>query len=56
MEAEAETEDENAEPPEPPPKTYALRDKFEVLKPCVQVEMEHPDKQDTVTEVFVRGT
>ena len=40
---------------EPPPKTYITKDKFEYFKPCVQVEMDNPDKQDTVTEVFVRG-
>ena len=43
------------EPKEPPPKTYTMKDKFEYFKPCVQVEMDNPDKQETVTEVFVRG-
>ncbi|XP_074661188.1 leucine-rich repeat-containing protein 71-like isoform X2 [Tubulanus polymorphus] len=47
--------DENGEPPEPPPRTYVMKDKFEYFKPCVQVEMDHPDKPDTVTEVFIRG-
>lgn len=40
---------------EPPPKTYTTKDKFEYFKPSVQVEMDIPDKQDTVTEVFIRG-
>ena len=40
---------------EPPPKTYTTKEKFEYFKPSVQVEMDHPDKGDTVTEVFVRG-
>lgn len=47
--------DERGEPAEPPPKTYVTRDRFEYFKPSVQVEMENPDKRDTVTEVFVRG-
>ncbi|XP_074661954.1 leucine-rich repeat-containing protein 71-like [Tubulanus polymorphus] len=47
--------DENGEPPEPPPKTYTVKDKFDYFKPCVQVEMDHHDKHDTVTEVFIRG-
>ncbi|KAK2186113.1 hypothetical protein NP493_214g00022 [Ridgeia piscesae] len=46
---------ENGEPKEPPPKTYTMKDKFEYFKPCVQVEMDNPDKQETVTEVFIRG-
>ncbi|CAH1789534.1 unnamed protein product [Owenia fusiformis] len=47
--------DENGEPIEPLPKTYTTKEKFEYFKPCIQVEMEHPDKQDTVTELFIRG-
>ena len=43
------------EPKEPPPKTYTMKDKFEYFKPCVQVEMDNPDKQETVTEIFIRG-
>lgn len=43
------------EPPEPPPKTYVIREKFEYFKPCIQVEMDNPDKQETVTEMFIRG-
>ena len=37
------------------PKTFGVRDGLEYRKPCVQVEMENPEKQETVTEVFVRG-
>ena len=44
-----------SEPPEPPPKTYTVKDKFEYFKPCVQVEMDHPEKFETINEVFVRG-
>ena len=44
-----------SEPPEPPPKTYTTKDKFEYFKPCVQVEMDNPDKQDTVTEIYIKG-
>ena len=44
------------EPPEPPPKTYTVKNKFEYFKPTVQVEMDNPDKQDTVTELYIRGT
>lgn len=32
-----------------------MKDKFDYFKPCVQVEMENPDKQETVTDVFIRG-
>ena len=40
---------------EPPPKTYVIKDKFEFFKPAVQVEMDNPDKQDTVTEMYIRS-
>ncbi|XP_071098241.1 leucine-rich repeat-containing protein 71-like isoform X7 [Haliotis cracherodii] len=43
------------EPVEPPPKTYTMKDKFEYFKPSIQVEMDNPDKLDTVTEVYIRG-
>ncbi|XP_064596070.1 leucine-rich repeat-containing protein 71-like isoform X2 [Liolophura sinensis] len=46
---------EDKEPSEPPPKTYTTRPTFEYFKPCVQVDMENPDRLDTVTEVFIRG-
>ena len=47
--------DSVSEPKEPPPKTYTMKDKFEYFKPCVQVEMDNPDKQETVTELYIRG-
>lgn len=46
---------ENGEPAEPPPKTFATKDKFEYFRPCIQVETEHVDKQDLVTEIYIRG-
>ncbi|XP_067941389.1 leucine-rich repeat-containing protein 71-like isoform X2 [Watersipora subatra] len=52
---EPETLTEDGEPPEPPPKTYVIKERFEYFKPSIQVEMDHPEKHDTVTEVFVRG-
>ena len=48
-------DESKTEPPEPPPKTYTVRNKFEYFKPTVQVEMDNPDKQDTVTELYIRG-
>ncbi|XP_067653711.1 leucine-rich repeat-containing protein 71-like isoform X3 [Haliotis asinina] len=47
--------DEDGEPMEPPPKTYTVKDKFEYFKPSIQVEMDNPDKMDTVTEIYIRG-
>ncbi|XP_046577270.1 leucine-rich repeat-containing protein 71-like [Haliotis rubra] len=47
--------DEEGEPVEPPPKTYTVKDKFEYFKPSIQVEMDNPDKLDTVTEIYIRG-
>lgn len=44
-----------AEPVEPPPKTYTTKDKFEYFKPCIQVDMDHPDKGETVTDIYIRG-
>ncbi|XP_076439200.1 leucine-rich repeat-containing protein 71-like isoform X2 [Babylonia areolata] len=46
---------EDGEVIEPPPKTYMTKEKFEYFKPSVQVEMDHPDKGDTVTEIFIKG-
>ncbi|XP_046567988.1 leucine-rich repeat-containing protein 71-like [Haliotis rubra] len=43
------------EPVEPPPKTYTVKDKFEYFKPSIQVEMDNPDKLDTVTEIYIHG-
>jgi len=46
---------ELGEPIEPASKTIILRDKYEYFKPCVQVEMDNPDKQDTVSELYIQG-
>lgn len=43
------------EPAEPPPKTYTTKGKFEYFKPCIQVEMDSPEKYDTITDIFIRG-
>ena len=43
------------EPVEPPPRTYTTKEKFEYFKPTVQVEMDNPDKEDTVTQIYIRG-
>ncbi|XP_041457800.1 leucine-rich repeat-containing protein 71-like isoform X5 [Lytechinus variegatus] len=40
---------------EPKPKTYVTKEKFSYFKPKIHVEMEKEDKQDTVTEIFIRG-
>ena len=37
------------------PKTYSLRDNQEYFKPKIQVEMDHPEKQDTLTEILIRA-
>lgn len=43
------------EPIPPAPKTYITKNKFDYFKPTVQVEMDHPEKEDTVTQIFIRG-
>lgn len=41
---------------EPLPKTFVLvKDRSEYFKPKIQVEMETIDKQETITEIYVRG-
>ena len=47
--------DPSMEPVEPLPKTYTVKDRFEYFKPTIQVQMDNPDKQDTVTEIYIRG-
>jgi len=44
-----------SDPVERPPKTYTTKERFEYFKPCIQVEMDYPDKLDSVTEVYIRG-
>lgn len=38
-----------------PPKSFVIKDSFDYFKPKIQVEMENPDKLDTVTEIHVKG-
>ncbi|CAD5114272.1 DgyrCDS3414 [Dimorphilus gyrociliatus] len=52
---ETEPEPEVDEFGDPLPKTFLVKNKFEYFKPCIQTEMDHPDKQDTVTSIFIRG-
>ena len=40
---------------DPPPKTYIVKESFEYFKPTVQVELDHPDKYDPVSELYIRG-
>lgn len=54
-EPEPEETAEDGEIADAPPKTYTTKDKFEYFKPTIQVEMDNPDKLDTVTEIFIRG-
>ncbi|CAF3813974.1 unnamed protein product [Rotaria magnacalcarata] len=37
------------------PKTYSLRDNLEYFKPKIQIEMDNPEKQDTLTEILIRA-
>lgn len=38
-----------------PPKSFVIKEPAEYYKPKIHVEMENPDKLDTVTEVFIKG-
>lgn len=38
-----------------PPKSFVIKDAAEYFKPKIQVEMDNPDKLDSVTEVHVKG-
>lgn len=38
-----------------PPKYFILKEPLEYFKPKIHVEMDNPEKQDTVTEVHVKG-
>lgn len=37
------------------PKTYSLRESLEYFKPKIQIEMDNPEKQDTLTEILIRA-
>ncbi|XP_052226639.1 leucine-rich repeat-containing protein 71-like isoform X34 [Dreissena polymorpha] len=52
-EPETEENHDDGESADALPKTFALKDKFEYFKPCIQVEME--EKHEIVTEIFIRG-
>ena len=51
-EVEPDLELENGEPL---PKTYVVKEPYEFYKPRINVEMDNPDKLDTVTEIHIRG-
>ena len=38
-----------------PPKSFVFKDSSEYFKPKIHVEMDNPDKLDTVTEIHVKG-
>lgn len=38
-----------------PPKSFVIKDSAEYFKPKIQVEMDNPDKLDSVTEIHVKG-
>jgi hypothetical protein len=51
-----EHDDLSKEDIEPLPKTFILvKENYEYFKPKIQLEMDNPDKADTMTEVFIRG-
>ena len=37
------------------PKTYSLREHQEYFRPKIQIEMDNPEKQDTLSEILIRG-
>lgn len=38
------------------PKTFILvKDRFEYFKPKIHIELENPDKSETVTEFYIKG-
>lgn len=45
----------NIEVTELPPKSFVIKESLEYFKPKIHVEMDNPDKQDTVTEIHVKG-
>ena len=38
-----------------PPKSFVTKDLIEYFKPKIHVEMDNPEKLDTVTEIHVKG-
>jgi hypothetical protein len=47
--------EQNPEFLELPPKNFVVKEYGEFFKPKIHVEMDNPDKLDTVTEVHVKG-
>ncbi len=37
------------------PRSFVIKEALEYFKPKIHVEMDNPDKQDTVTEIHVKG-
>ena len=37
------------------PSTYILKEPYEYFKPKINVEMDNPEKLDTVTEIHIKG-
>lgn len=40
---------------EMPPKSFVVKEALEYFKPKIHVEMDNPEKQDTVTEIHMKG-
>lgn len=38
-----------------PPKSFVIKDSAEYFKPKIHVEMDNPDKLDSVTEIHIKG-
>lgn len=38
-----------------PPKSFVLKESPDYFKPKIHVEMDNPDKLDTVTEIYIKG-
>ena len=52
------TEHENEQNPEfidLPPKSFVIKDSADYFKPKIHVEMDNPDKLDSVTEIHIKG-
>lgn len=47
--------DLNLDTLELPPKSFVIKEPIEYFKPKIHVEMENPDKLDTVTEIHIKG-
>lgn len=45
----------NIEVTEMPPKSFVVKEALEYFKPKIHVEMDNPEKQDTVTEIHMKG-